>query len=375
MNPAALEPGYLPWDTSVGNRFAHYSPEDHSATLWIAAALGLTYVLFVVLIRIYIKWRVFGWDDGLIVASTILAVTQCVIVFGALGSGLGKVPENVDNIETVGTLASASRLIFIASHYLAKLSVLYLLRRLFVRDQDCQNRSSLLCNIVIGFITLNGVASMLTGTVQCPSSGFFVRHCDGQITRWSVITALDVASEGLTLSLPAYLVWKIQMKVETKLRVIAAFGFRLIVIVLSAIHLRAWIQYSTGPASPFTVVSTLILQQVLLTCSLICATIPNMKSFLQSLSANWGDAGFGSGYTSRAYGNGTFELNNVSNRHGSAPISRPDTVDLYSAKCRPNFQTKVATSRRVTVERASLGSGESRDQIIRKETAWTVEHS
>ena len=71
MNPAALEPGYLPWDTSVGNRFAHYSPEDHSATLWIAAALGLTYVLFVVLIRIYIKWRVFGWDDGLIVASTV----------------------------------------------------------------------------------------------------------------------------------------------------------------------------------------------------------------------------------------------------------------------------------------------------------------
>lgn len=98
-----------------------------------------------------------------------------------------------------------------------------------------------------------------------------------------------------------------------------------------------------------------------------------MKAFLQSLSANWGDAGFGSGYTSRAYGNGTFEMNNVSNQAASA--SRPDTTNLYSAKGRPNFHTQVAASRRVTVERGSLSSGESRDQIIRKETAWTVEHS
>lgn len=71
MDSAALEPITVPWDTSVGNRFAHYSSQDHSATLWIAAALALTYVAFVVLIRIFIKWRVFGWDDGLIVASTV----------------------------------------------------------------------------------------------------------------------------------------------------------------------------------------------------------------------------------------------------------------------------------------------------------------
>ena len=71
MDTSAAESSIVPWDTTVGNRFAHYSSENHSATVWIAAALALTYVVGVLLIRVFIKWRVFGWDDGLIVVSTV----------------------------------------------------------------------------------------------------------------------------------------------------------------------------------------------------------------------------------------------------------------------------------------------------------------
>jgi hypothetical protein len=71
MDSTAAEPSSLPWDTTVGNRFAHYSSTNHSAPVWIAAALGLTYVVGVLLIRVFIKWRVFGWDDILILISTV----------------------------------------------------------------------------------------------------------------------------------------------------------------------------------------------------------------------------------------------------------------------------------------------------------------
>lgn len=60
-----------PMDTSVGNRFAPYGPENHSAPLWICSILGLIYAFGVLLIRIFIKRRVFGWDDSLIVAATV----------------------------------------------------------------------------------------------------------------------------------------------------------------------------------------------------------------------------------------------------------------------------------------------------------------
>jgi hypothetical protein len=71
MDPSTAKPSYLPWDTSVGNRFAHYSSKNHSAPIWIAAIIGLIYTLGVLLLRAYIKRHVLGWDDYLITASSV----------------------------------------------------------------------------------------------------------------------------------------------------------------------------------------------------------------------------------------------------------------------------------------------------------------
>ena len=145
------------------------------------------------------------------------------------------------------------------------------------------------------------------------------------------------------------------------------------IIALSAAHLKVWISYSSNQASPFEIVPTMILQQTLLAASLISATIPNLKAFLQSLSASWGEAAFGSGHTTNVYGNGTFEMSNLnSSRHTT---SRPQIRNRFSAKNRPDSETQVTVSRRIAGERGSLGSGESQDLIIRKETAWNVVRS
>jgi hypothetical protein len=134
-----------------------------------------------------------------------------------------------------------------------------------------------------------------------------------------------------------------------------------------------WIEYSNTVPSPLSAVPTLILQQTVLATSLISATVPNLKAFLQSFSVNWGDAGFGSGSATKTYGNGTFEMNNLNSRVASA--SRSAANNLYSSRNPPDFEAKITTSRRLPGERDSLGSGGSQDLIIRKETAWTVERS
>ncbi|KAF2744789.1 hypothetical protein M011DRAFT_528121 [Sporormia fimetaria CBS 119925] len=370
MAMIAAEPSFLPWDTSVGNRFAHYSAVDHSATVWIATALTLTYVVGILLIRIFIKWRVFGWDDSLVVISTLFACVQCIAVLNALNGGLGKVTGSVQDLHLIGNLVFVSRALLVVAHHFAKLSVLSLLRRLFVRDHTNTAR---LCNITIGFTALSGAVSVLVSTVRCPSSKFFVDHCNHQIERWVVVTALDVTTEGLILTLPCYMVWQVQMRLQTKLRVIAAFGFRSGAIALSAAHLNMWTSYSRGRPSPFDIVPTFIMQQALLAASLISATIPNLKAFLESLSASWGEAGFGSAYTTRAVGNGTFEMSNMGLHAPTTSGSRTDHD--YPVKGRPSFKTQVTTLRRVTDGRSSLESHESQDRIIRKETAWTVERN
>ncbi|KZM28293.1 hypothetical protein ST47_g559 [Ascochyta rabiei] len=368
MNSDAAEPSTIPWDTSVGNRFAHYSSRDHGATVWIATALGLTYVVGVLLVRVFIKRRIFGWDDWLILTSTVLASSQIFLTFRALSNGLGKVSEDVVNLRLVGRLVFSSRVIFLASHYLAKLSVLFLLRRLFVRDQKS---TAMLCDITIYLTSASAVVSLLVSTIQCPTSSFFAGHCYGQVSRWSLVTALDVTTEIMTLVLPSYLVWQVQIGMKTKFRVIAAFCFRIAVVAMSAAHLNAWISYTNGPPSPLFVVPTIIWQHTLLATSLITATIPNLKAFLQSLSANWGEAGFG--YTTKAYGNGTFEMHNMNS--SAPPAPQIAKGELHPSKGGPGYSTQATTSACVAGERSSLGSSESQDLIIRKETAWTVERS
>jgi hypothetical protein len=71
MGPPIASVTNYPWDTSVGNRLVHYSSQDHRAPLWIAALLALVYSIGILLVRIYIKRRVFGLDDYAISTSTV----------------------------------------------------------------------------------------------------------------------------------------------------------------------------------------------------------------------------------------------------------------------------------------------------------------
>lgn len=177
------------------------------------------------------------------------------------------------------------------------------------------------------------------------------------------------------------------MKAGYKLRVIAAFCFRILyvivatltcgtkeltrsrVIIFSIFHLSARIKYTdNAQPSPFNIVTTLIWLQTLLAWSLISTTIPNLKAFLQSLSANWGGADWG--YTVKAYGNGTFEMKNMGS--SSRPMASGTGTDGATDMDR-KYEAQVQT--RQIGERSSLGSGGSQDMIIRKETVWTVVRS
>ncbi|KAL1612384.1 hypothetical protein SLS60_000610 [Paraconiothyrium brasiliense] len=355
-------------DTSVGNRFAPYGPENHSAPLWIVSLLGLIYAVGVLMIRVFIKRRVFGWDDSLIVAGTLTGLVQAIVFFKALKSGLGQIPENVPNLSTTASLSFAAQILLLIALYLAKCSGILLLRRLFVRDHKSISR---LCDMALGFTVLCGVATVILSSAGCPSSGSLTKHCSSQNTRWIVITALDVVTEIILLVLPAFLVWQLQMKASYKLRVIAAFCFRILVIFFSIFHLGARIKYTdNAQPSPFNIVSTLTWHQTLLAWSLISTTIPNLKAFLHSLSANWGGADWG--YTVKAYGNGTFEMKNMGTDSRSRAMASGAGTEA-ATDMDTKFETQIQT--RQVGERSSLGSGGSQDMIIRKETVWTVVRS
>ena len=141
------------------------------------------------------------------------------------------------------------------------------------------------------------------------------------------------------------------------------------VIVFSILHMDAWIKYTNGEPSPFSIVPVLIWQQTLISYTLVSATIPNLKAFLQSLSTNWG---IDWGYSSNAYGtNGTFEMSNM--KRSGATASHTGSEVHYPSQTRPaKFTTTVNSTGR---DQVSVGSHDSQDLIIRKDTQWVVESS
>jgi hypothetical protein len=78
------------------------------------------------------------------------------------------------------------------------------------------------------------------------------------------------------------------MPLKKKSQVVVAFAFRLPVVIFSALHFVHIRRYPTTDEPLYHVTGVIIQQQYMLLWSLISATIPNLKAFIQSFSLDFG---------------------------------------------------------------------------------------
>lgn len=55
----------------ISSGFSPVTPKDHAGKLWIVTILSLIYTLHVALVRVYIKYGMFGFDDILFFLATV----------------------------------------------------------------------------------------------------------------------------------------------------------------------------------------------------------------------------------------------------------------------------------------------------------------
>lgn len=146
------------------------------------------------------------------------------------------------------------------------------------------------------------------------------------------------------------------MSVKWKIQVLLAFGFRIFVIPVSLLHVLFFRKYPHAAEPQFTVVPCLLLQQAMLTCSLVSATIPNLKSFMKSFSWGLGLGGM-SGIT-HAYAN-DHELQTIGRI--STRKSRRDQLGCLSWD-RESYAGLYQTFRPVVVQRESVVTHEAADE-------------
>lgn len=187
------------------------------------------------------------------------------------------------------------------------------------------------------------------------------------------------------------------MSFYLKLQVFLAFAFRLPLVALSITHLSLFKPYIRSASPLFEISGSLLVQQVMLTYSLISATIPNLKSFMKSFSTGLG-VSFGFmdkdlDASSEAYALQAFTTHSGRQRNkspeglpsghiydgaddligGQVPRLRPGSIQHevcihHSPDDRSDHRSSATDDGR-GVSRCG-----SRDMIIKKEVQWNVYH-
>ncbi|KAJ4022892.1 hypothetical protein NW752_003347 [Fusarium irregulare] len=185
-------------------------------------------------------------------------------------------------------------------------------------------------------------------------------------------------SEVLTLALIFQLVGSVNLACNRRWQVVVAFSFRLPLITLTAVHVRA-LDFPSTDEPQFDITKALMTQQIMVAWSLISATMPNLKNFMKSFRFNIG-MNFGVDMSAPS----TPESIALQTFGGSTPNS-PSPAGTVSSNGRPYRWRPDIISHRTTVTRGSdrssldditeeeeVSRGGSQDLIINKEVTWDV---
>ncbi|KAJ4373523.1 hypothetical protein N0V86_007664 [Didymella sp. IMI 355093] len=252
-------------------RWARITPDDHSGAVYIVTFISFTYGSLTFLTRLLIKWHLLGLDDLVMLAAQMYAGTQ-IAIYISLG--------------------------------FSKLASILLVRRLFIRDMKS---AWTICNAITALIVAWTIASAALVSVGCSTDRLSPRTpsdiCPGIEARYLFVVITDGMTDLILAFIPTYLCRHLQMNMLFKLQVFGVFALRLPVLALAGVFYKAWSasMHSDNPGVDRT--TSLVYQQCQLCCSLIAATIPCLKSFIQSFDTGSGQkAGFGYSSHSGAYG-------------------------------------------------------------------------
>jgi hypothetical protein len=311
-------------------------------------------------------------------------LAHVIALIVGLNNGLGTSPpstsqeEDPGSLKTAGSATLAAHMLLIIALALAKGSTIMFVQRILSRDL---RQLYLACYALLAVFTVWAIGSMVALGVDCESTSYVSENmatvCGKQGTRWAIISALDASTELLLILMPSVIVWPLQLSFGLKVQVVTAFAFRVgYVALLSSVgvidvdevyrvaalaiaHAVYSARTSTTLRPGLAFVPALALAEAELCWSLISATIPNLKSFMQSFNTGFGHNDFG--FTS----NPTMS---TSRRHPGDDIplrSLPSHKDEFRPDC-VAYDAEVVRGR----DDRSIESGNSQELIIRK----TVEH-
>ncbi|KAI0891444.1 hypothetical protein F4806DRAFT_500997 [Annulohypoxylon nitens] len=180
-----------------------------------------------------------GWDDGLVVVSAAIVVAQFVlsIYLWTPGWTRDSLRELGYGSRTVLCLLLLFELLHLTSMCLAKLSALCLYARIFIQDKfrlACKFAGATVLLIYVSiFIQIMTVSDIAIALWQDP----IVKGPDNMKVVDTTISVLNIVGNLAILFIPIFPIWKLQMKVKTKINLTILFCLGICVVVVSCVRL------------------------------------------------------------------------------------------------------------------------------------------
>jgi len=195
------------------------------------------------------------------------------------------------------------------------------------------------CNIIIGTVTIWTLVSAMLVSAGFTNGSLSPKTpseiCPGIQSRYMFVLVTDCITDAILAFIPTYLCRHLQMNIFFKLQVLGIFTLRLPLLAFATLFFKSWTSslYSDNPGVSRS--KALAYQQSQLCFSLISATVPCLKSFIQSFDTGSGQrAGIGSSSYSGGYGH-------ISTVHHSA-VRAEDNSESYQMSCLARSKNTVS---------------------------------
>ncbi|PNS14008.1 hypothetical protein CAC42_6521 [Sphaceloma murrayae] len=265
-------------------RFAEDSADSHQAWLWVTSLLALVYSVLVIIVRIIIKWGVFGLCDAVLAVAYLLSFVVHVCIYLGLHHGLAKAAFLLLPADylRVSNLVFVTRFLLFPILGLSKVSVLLFVQRLFSPESK---GAWLALKIAIIFVSSWAVVAPIIMCGGCRPENYLVATsnvaCDGQSTRLHIIAVMESITEFVTACLPIYLCSSIQLQREHRVLVVVGFGFRTTIFPLGLYYLLTYFSFLESGHDSIGISKNLVLQEAIICYSLILATTPCLRTFVR----------------------------------------------------------------------------------------------
>ncbi|KAK8092542.1 hypothetical protein PG999_014741 [Apiospora kogelbergensis] len=384
-------------------RFSPITETDNAGYVWIVTIIGIIYTAMICVLRGWIKFRVYGWDDALIAIATVLHLLQAIPVFCGLSSGLAKSNAITDpaNGPAISQSFFAAQLLGFVVLGLSKCSVLALMLRVFSPGTGTAGGYRA-CVVLTIISAIACVASVIALSAGCEAAAILSSEgsqlCPGMYNRMLGITIPDIITDVLICVVPVWVTAPLKLTKGVRFTVALGFSFRLLIVPLAVLRLSTFRAAAASADAQLAVADSQVLQQAALVVSLTSASIPNLRTFMRSIDCGFAlpapsRAGDTRAYALRTFGGSTIvsgrsggggkDINRNANDRSLASSSsqnrnsgqelslRPDDVHHQARVSHGGTHLGDAT---LEEEQNSLNRSSSQERIITKRVEWDVRH-